>query len=89
VQDLKDSNSLKFTQPVLIKSFSDKFELPTQIYKTPSQAGSVLVVGKKNEALSPVMQKKYYSRTEKAVYAMKYSKPEMYNAVQDLSRHMH
>jgi hypothetical protein len=35
------------------------------------------------------MQKKYCSGTGKAMYAMQYSKPETYNAVQDLSCHMH
>jgi hypothetical protein len=54
-------NSLKFSQDVQIQSYSTKFELPPKIYKTPAQAGSVLVAGEKVEALSPVMQKKYCS----------------------------
>jgi hypothetical protein len=49
----------------------------------------ILVAGKKEEALSPAMQKKYCSGTGKAMHAMQYSKPEMYNAVQDLTGHMH
>jgi hypothetical protein len=53
------------------------------------QAGSVLVAGKKDEALRSATQKKYCSGTGKAMHAMQYSKPEMYNAVQDLSHHMH
>jgi hypothetical protein len=77
---------LKFTQPVLN---NDKFELPKKSYKTPAPAGSVLVAGRKEEALSPAMQKKYCSGTGKAMHAMQYSKPELYNEVQDLSRHMH
>ncbi len=35
------------------------------------------------------MQKKYHFGTGKGMYAMQYSKPEMYNAMQDLYRHMH
>jgi hypothetical protein len=35
------------------------------------------------------MQKKYCSGMEKAMHAMQYSKLEMYNAVQNLLRHMH
>jgi hypothetical protein len=35
------------------------------------------------------MQKKYCSGMGKVMHAMQYSKPETYNAVQDLSRHMH
>jgi hypothetical protein len=74
---------------VLIQSYNDKFELLTRSCKTPAQAGSVLVAGKKAKALSPAMQKKYFSGTGKAMHAMQYSKLKIYNAVQDLSRHMH
>ncbi len=35
------------------------------------------------------MQKKYYSGTGKAMHAMRYSKPKTYDAVLDLSCHMH
>jgi hypothetical protein len=35
---------------------------------------------KKEEALSPAMQKKLFSGTGKAMHVMQYSKPEMYNA---------
>ncbi len=51
----KTKNSLKFTQPVLMQSYNDKFELPKKSYKTPAPAGSVLVAGKKEEALSPAI----------------------------------
>jgi hypothetical protein len=85
----RTENSLKFIQPVLIQRYSDEFELPSRIYKTPAQVGSVLVAGKKVEALSPAMQEKYCSGTGKAICEMQYLKPEMYNAVQDLSQYMH
>ena len=73
--------SLKFTQPILIQSYTDKFELLTRMYKTPAQAGSVLVAGEKEEALNPLIQKEYSSGTGKAMHVMQYSKPEMYNTV--------
>ncbi len=85
----RTKNLLKFTQPVLMQSYHDKFDLPKKSYRTPALAGLVLVAGKNVEALSPAMQKKYGSRTGKAMHAMQYSKPETYNAVQDLLRHMH
>ncbi len=47
------------------------------------------MAGKKVEALSPAIKKKYCSGTGKAMPPMQYLKPEMYNAVQDLSKHMH
>jgi hypothetical protein len=86
---VRTKNSLKFTQPVLMQSYSDEFDLPKKSYRTPAPAGSVLVAGKKEEALSPAMQKKYHSGSGKTMHAMQYSKPEMYNAVQDPSCHMH
>ncbi len=70
-----------FTQPVLMQSYNDKFELPKKCYKTPAPAGLVLVAGKKKEALSPAMQKKYCSGTGKSMHVMQYSKPETHNAV--------
>jgi hypothetical protein len=82
-------NLLKFTQPVLMQSFHDEFDLPKKSYRMPALAGSVLVAGTKEETLSPATQKKYCSGTRKAMHAMQYSKPETYNAVQDLSCHMH
>jgi hypothetical protein len=86
---VRTKNLLKFTQPVLMQSYNDKFELPKKSYRTPAPMGLVLVAGKKEEALGPVMQKKFCSGMGKAMHAMQYSKPETYNAVQDLSRHMH
>jgi hypothetical protein len=84
-----DENLLKFTQPVLMQSYNNEFKLPRKSYRMPAPAGLVLVAGKKKEALSPAMQKKYCSGTGKAMHVMQYSKPETYNAVQDLSCHMH
>jgi hypothetical protein len=72
-----------------MQSYNDKFELPKKSYTTPAPAGLVLVAGKKEEALSPAMKKKYCSEIGKAMHRMQCSKPETYNAVQDLSCHMH
>ncbi len=47
-----------------------------------------MVAGKKEDALSPAIQKKFLSGTGKAMHEMQYAKPETYNAVQDLSCHM-
>jgi hypothetical protein len=86
---VRTKNLLKFTQPVLMQSYNGKFKLPKKSYRRPALAGLVLAAGKKEEALSPAMQKKYCSGTGKTMHAMKYSKLEMYNAVQDLSHNMH
>ncbi len=86
---VRTKNLLQFTQPVLKHSYNDKFKLPKKSYRMPAPPGLVFVAGKKEEALSPAMQKKYCSGTGKAMHVMQYSKPEMYNAVQDLSCNMH
>jgi hypothetical protein len=85
----RTKNLLKFIQPVLMQSYNDKFKLPKKSYWTPALAGLVLVAGKKEEALNPAMQKKSHSGMGKAMHAMQQSKPETYNAVQDLSCHMY
>jgi hypothetical protein len=41
-----------------MQSYDENFELPKKSYKTSALAGSVLEAGKKEEALSPAMQKK-------------------------------
>ncbi len=38
----KGNHSLRFTQPVLIQSLSEKFELPSGCYKAPAMADNVL-----------------------------------------------
>jgi hypothetical protein len=72
-----------------MQSYNDEFKLPKKSYRMPAPTGLVLEAGKKEEALSPAMQKKFCSGTRKAMHAMQYSKPKMYNAVQDLSCHIH
>ena len=44
-----NDGGLKFTQPVLIQSFSDKFKLPTQKFNTPTKAGDILTYGIREE----------------------------------------
>jgi hypothetical protein len=61
----RTADSLKFTQPGLIQSYCDKFELLTRSYKTAAQVGSVLVAGKKAKAISPAMQKIFALGQEK------------------------
>ena len=45
----RTKNLLKFTQPVLMQSYNDKFELPKKSYKTQAPAGLVLVAGTKKK----------------------------------------
>jgi hypothetical protein len=89
MQDSKNKEYIEVHSTSTNAKLHDEFELPKKSYKTPVPAESVLVVGKKEEALSPAMQKNNCSGMGKAMHVMQYSKPEMYNAVRDLSCHMH
>jgi hypothetical protein len=44
---VRTKNSLKFTQLVLMQSYSNKFKLPKKSYRMPAPARLVLVTGKK------------------------------------------
>lgn len=81
-------SKLKFTQPVLLQSFSDEFEMPSRKYNTPASAGTVLIPGTEAERLSAKEATKYRSGVGKLMHMMQYSRPEIYNAVRDCSRHM-
>jgi hypothetical protein len=74
---VRTKNLLKFTHPVLMQSYNDKFELPKSSYTMPALEELVVVAWKKEEALSPAMQKKYRSGTGIAMHVIQYSKPEM------------
>ena len=56
-----ETNCLKITPPVLLQSFKDEFDLPTdgQDPLTPAEPGQVLLPCEKKDALSPELQTKY------------------------------
>ena len=69
----RKERTLKFMQPVLLQSFVDKFELPTQSYKTPAIPGSVLKPGEKDQVLIKEKITKYRSGVGKLMHMMQYS----------------
>ncbi len=84
----KGKHSLKFTQPVLIQSLSEKFELPNGQYTTPAMAGNVLTKCKGEDMMEAQQQTTYQSGTGKLMHMMQYSRPEVYNCVHDQATHM-
>jgi len=79
---------MKITQPVLLQSFVDEFDLPEgQIPRTPAIPGSVLIRDEKDTLLDEEMAKKYRSGVGKLLYMVK-SRPEIRNAVRELTRYM-
>ncbi|KAL7563155.1 hypothetical protein ACA910_014434 [Epithemia clementina (nom. ined.)] len=79
---------IKLTQPVLIRSFNDEFELPNEAHSTPSTPGEVLEPCQPEELLNPTDQKTYRSGVGKLLHLMKWSRPDILNSVRELSRYM-
>ena len=70
----KEEGWMKLTQPVLLQSFEDEFELPSQPYKTPAEPGTILTKGE-----VPVDEKEhsnYRKGVGKLIHPSKYSKKQ-------------
>ena len=83
-----NKDSLKFTQPVLLQSFEDEFDLPKRAVPTPARVGDVLTKANEEEVLPPKLQTVYRSGVGKMMHIMQYSLPSICNSVSDLARHM-
>ena len=81
--------SVKFTQPVLLQSFTDEFEITKNAkHETPAPAGEVLRKGEEKDFVSNENMSKYRSGTGKLLHLTKWSRPDMQNAVRELTRFM-
>ncbi len=58
---VRDGRELKFTQPVLLQSYTDEFELPTREFATPAVPGSVRKPVENKKELSGSKQTKFCS----------------------------
>jgi hypothetical protein len=68
---------LKFTQPVLFQSYEDEFDLnKTRSVFTPAEQGTVVMKFDQGT--------KYRSGVGNLLYMMRWSHPEIYNAVREL-----
>ena len=85
---MNGTKKLKVTQPVLIQSLNGEFKLPGRTPVTPAVEGSVLTKGEPSLVLNPEMQTKYRDGVGKLMYLMRYSRPDIYNVVRNLARHM-
>jgi Reverse transcriptase (RNA-dependent DNA polymerase)/Zinc knuckle len=84
-----DSESIKLTQPVLIQSLKDEFEIPDGEYpNNPGVPGSVLPAVIEGEELGEKDMKTYRSGVGKLLYLVRWSRPEAWNAVRELTRFM-
>jgi hypothetical protein len=86
----KEERYMKLTQPVMIQSFVDEFDLPTDgpAPNTPAETGQVLSKGEENMKMPIDRQKKYRSGTGKMLHMMRWSRPDILNAVRECSKFM-
>jgi len=80
----RDERELKFTQPVMIQSFQDEFNLPNKTPVTPAVPHlSFSQVGK---VISNSMMSYYRKDVGKLLHMRRFTKPSIQKAVRDLSR---
>ena len=84
----KEENSLTFTQPVMIQSFSDEYEAKecSNDPVTPLEPGRILVSGNECDLVSKVRQTYYRSGVGKLLHMMRWSRPEIQSSVRELAR---
>jgi hypothetical protein len=76
---------LKMTQPVLLQSFSDEFEMPGGRFPvTPAVPGSVQVEGENKVGFEN--HAKYRTGVGKLIHLSKFTRPEILNSVRELAR---
>jgi hypothetical protein len=82
-------NIMKLTQPVLLRSYVDEFDVDKGVATNlPAKAGQVLVKGDKQDVMEDVMKTKYQSGVGKLWYLANWSHPDVLNVVREVSRHM-
>lgn len=89
VERNEKERKLRLTQPVMLQSFQDEFELKgSRQPTTPAVAGQVLNKTDKDKTLTKKEQKEYRSGVGKLLHMMRWTRPDVLNAVRELSRFM-
>ena len=83
-------DSIRLTQPVMIQSFQDEFDLSeVKSSVTPGEPGKVLPKNEDDEAKVKPSVHSYFRRgIGKLLHMMRWSRPEVQNSVRDASRHL-
>ena len=76
---------IKLTQPVLLQTFKDEFELPTLLPKTPAEPGQILMPSHEENALNSTDQRTYCKGVGKLLHMMDWSHTDILNPVRELS----
>ena len=86
----KDKNTIWIHQPKLIKHLESKFKdyiVTDRVFKTPAAPRTVFMrPGPNDPKLSPTNQKTYRSGVGMLLYLIKHSRPDLSNAVRELSK---
>ena len=88
-RDDDGKGTIQFTQPVLIQKLKEEYTVPDgPVSKTPAVAGQVLIKGDGEGTVSLEQSKMYRSATATCMFLMQWSRPDIFNAVRGLARHM-
>jgi len=84
------TEGVKFQQKVLLQSYRIEFDiLKMKKFNTPAAPGTVLrKPDEGDKVLTSAKQTQYHSGVGKGMHMMQFSRPDTYNAVRDLVRHM-
>jgi hypothetical protein len=83
----KEAGTMKLTQPVMIQSFQDEFELAEgKPSNTPAIPGTVMSKGEERNQVNDEIQSTYRSGVGKLLRMMRWTRPEIMNSVRELSR---
>jgi hypothetical protein len=84
----REAGTMKFTQPILIQSFENEFELPTKTTGgTPAAPGTTLMAHKDEQMLTPDQQSQFRKAIGKLWYLARMSRHDLLHAVRDLSKY--
>jgi hypothetical protein len=86
-----DEDSIKLTQPLMSQSFVDEFPMcmDGRANYTPAIPGDHLVKGDDGTNIGGLMQAHYYqTRAGKLLHMMRWTRPEIQNAVHELPKYM-
>ncbi len=85
-----ESGGIKFLQKVLVQSFNDEFDIEgLKKVNTPATQGTHLKKPVEGDVLlTSENQMLYRSGVGKVMHMMQYSRPDIYQTVRDLARHM-
>ena len=89
IEKLK-TGGVKFRQKVLLQSYCDEFGIGSlKKFNTLAMPGTVLKKPDEGkEILTLAKQPQYHSGVGKGMHMMQYSRPDTYNAMRNLARHM-